>query len=172
MKHLLFPLLLLVAMAGYGQIKINPDHHRLDSLLKAAGAIEENRGITGSVQTAPIVFNEAQWHDSPRYDTIKVIAEVYILPHKITFGMSCLGNRCHDDSVWAQLDVRRGPWGPVDTTFVGTEKVLAWEVWEMADEAWTEQDKPRRIPIDRVKTLTYNKKDTLSHVLQSWRVEW
>lgn len=153
MKQLLTTLFLLAVITGYAQIgpAIPVGHLRLDSTLKTfTGATEENRGIEGLAA-----------HFRP-YDTVKVIAEVYRIAQKQKTGlMECIGDTCHDIYAWQ--------W---DSSEVRTTKVLAWEVWEMATESWSEWSKPRRIAVEKIATLAYNKKDTLSHVLQSWRVEW
>jgi hypothetical protein len=111
------------------------------------------------------------------YDTVKVIVEVYELPHKIAYGgLASWDTVCHcfknlvSDSLWV-----------MDSTLVFAHKVLAWEVWRKeykrmppcencSFEAGTESYK--WVPVECIKRLTYNRKEELPNVLQSWRVEW
>jgi hypothetical protein len=73
------------------------------------------------------------------------------------------------------------PFEPVDTTFVYTRKVLAWEVWRKDwRTVWVKSeygiggyyDEQQLVPVEMVKRLTYNRKDEITNVLQSWRVQW
>lgn len=93
--------------------------------------------------------------NTAQYDTLKVIAEVYELPEKVKF-----------DGIYY--------WPIGDSTHVYTYKVMAWEVWrkEIYRGVFGNEITDKYFDIEKLKTLAYNKKDELTHVLQSWRVQW
>lgn len=119
----------------------------------------------------------------PMYDTIKVIAEIYELPHKVFDN----GDSCwyySDGIITVKIPIHNGFGGSVshlDTTQVSSRKVLAWEVWRKDwRTVWVKSeygiggyyDEQQLVPVEMVKRLTYNRKDEITNVLQSWRVEW
>ena len=106
---------------------------------------------------------------SPLYDTLMVIAETYTMPRKYLRGYY----RYFDESCNCYKDIPDSVWIPIDSTFVQTRKVLAWEVWTKRTHGLNlsingDQDPgaPRF-----VKRLSYNKKDEITNVLQSWKIE-
>jgi hypothetical protein len=98
--------------------------------------------MAGSVSKGQIRTNLTGYinllEDSARYDTVKVIAEVYFLHPTVSPN-----------------------WSWQDSAIVITHKVKAWEVWRKEGQFMM-----------RIKRLTYNRKEELPNVLQSWRVEW
>jgi len=152
MKKLLTTLLLLATIAGHTQMgTLN-----LKDLSDSA-----RRALTGSSDLP-----------ATQYDTLKIIAEVYKFNYKIAYGAhlewdsSFKYSRVVEDSIWA--------FGFDDSTEVHVRKFKAWEVWRK-EYRWVRikgYDYNELVPVEMINRLTYNKKDTLSHVLQSWRVEW
>lgn len=165
MKQLLTTLFLLAAIAGHGQ-----------TVLKLDTARDNEGNIVLACRSLPAKIDSTMT-PVPQYDTLKIIAEVYELPEKKSFGKTGVWDddcRCFkivDDYYW--------PLG--DSTHVYTYKVMGWEVWTREHEEWQPERRDGdaiypagnyTVPAEKIKTLTFNKKETLSHVLQSWRVEW
>ena len=110
--------------------------------------------LTGQI----IPFDNGRDTVKEQYDTVKIIATVYELPYKRQTGAGIVLQGPHKGEL-----IYDSTWSWDSTRAQIHDGILAWNVYYKKG-GWT--------AVKPIKTLAYNKKDTLSHVLQSWRIDW